>query len=169
MTNTIVSNSAVLSPCEEYRYTLSRMWSSRSENLIFVLCNPSTADSFKDDPTVRRLISFTKAWGFGGFTVLNLLAYRATNPKELGKVKDAYGPRNLYYWEQNITKGKKVIAAWGSSPPAHSHAHSIKWLMRSKADVYVFGFTMHGRPKHPLYLSKDTIPYSMWCNSKFLI
>ncbi|MES2137565.1 MAG: DUF1643 domain-containing protein [Pseudomonadota bacterium] len=51
--------------------------------VAFVMLNPSTADAVQDDPTIRRCIGFAKAWGKGGIVVINLFAFRATNPKDM--------------------------------------------------------------------------------------
>ena len=58
-----METSAVLSPCRQYRYALWRKWADGPQ-VLFVMLNPSTADESVDDPTIRRCISFAKAWGF---------------------------------------------------------------------------------------------------------
>ena len=89
----IIKRMATISACTRYRYTLSREWNINLKSLIFIMCNPSTADGTKDDPTIRRLISFTQAWGFGGFTVLNIYAYRTKDPKELSSSRRPSWPQ----------------------------------------------------------------------------
>ena len=66
---------AIFSKDQKYRYLLERTWNNSKKKLLFIMLNPSSADSKKDDPTIRRLISFSKKWGYGGFKVCNLYSY----------------------------------------------------------------------------------------------
>lgn len=74
----------------DYRYRLGRYWDNKKRNVLFIGLNPSTADAYEDDATIRRLIGFSKDWGFGGLTIVNLFAYRSTDPK---KTNGRYVPR----------------------------------------------------------------------------
>lgn len=73
------------------------------------------ADAERDDATIRRCIGFSRRWGFGGIVVVNLFAYRATDPARLYdlSLEEAVGPENdaqvLAVCEQYET----IIAAWG--------------------------------------------------------
>jgi len=63
-----MQGSAIFSPCREYRYSLWRKWGGLfapdyKGYVMFIGLNPSTADENRDDPTIRRCIAFTKAWG----------------------------------------------------------------------------------------------------------
>ena len=42
------------------RYFLKREWDSSKGLLLYIMLNPSMADDKNDDPTIRRLINFTK-------------------------------------------------------------------------------------------------------------
>lgn len=55
-----------------HRFALWRVWDKTLDNLFFIGLNPSTAEHYRDDPTIRRLIGFAKAWGFGGLFAGNL-------------------------------------------------------------------------------------------------
>src|SRR5689334_10316767 len=66
-----------------YRYSLWREWSTDSPPVTFIMLNPSTADDWKDDSTIRRCIGFARTWGFGALEVVNLFAYRATDSRKL--------------------------------------------------------------------------------------
>src|SRR5262245_38555366 len=86
--------SAVFSPCRKYRYSLTRIWDAERPNVMFVGLNPSTADDQVDDPTVRRCIGFARKWRFGGMIIVNLFAYRSTDPNRLQEILDPVGPEN---------------------------------------------------------------------------
>lgn len=51
-------SSALISECGRYRYSLTRRFGAGSK-LLFVGLNPSTADEYTDDPTIRRLLANT--------------------------------------------------------------------------------------------------------------
>jgi hypothetical protein len=55
---------AILSSCGNYRYSLARKRDLQKDDLIWVLLNPSTADSTQDDPTIRKIIQFSKNFGY---------------------------------------------------------------------------------------------------------
>lgn len=78
-----MDKSAIFSDCRIYRYSLSRIWNLTKDFVSFVCLNPSTADERNDDPTVRRCIRYAADWGAGGMVMLNLYAYRSTDPKKL--------------------------------------------------------------------------------------
>jgi len=82
---------AVVDKTELYRYSLWREWNIDAPKLVFIMLNPSKADAYIDDPTLRRCIGFAKSWGFGSLTVINLFAYRSTKPSELRQVNDPVG------------------------------------------------------------------------------
>ena len=72
---------AVYSPCERYRYLLTRVWDGAGPRALFVMLNPSTATEFQNDPTVERCERRARALGFGAFRVANIFAFRATDPR----------------------------------------------------------------------------------------
>lgn len=156
---------ANMSPCLKYRYVLGRMWDpSRPLELTWCMMNPSTADGTKDDPTIRRCIEFSKAWGYGGFAVVNLFAYRSPKPVDLLSVDDPVGPDNDLFWGHYMTKYHSVVAAWGSnarrlgqlSDDRISLLHDI-----AGNNLWCFGMTGNGNPLHPLYIAGDR-PLQRW-------
>jgi hypothetical protein len=54
---------------------------------MFVGLNTSPADETLDDPTVRRCIASSRAWGYSRMFMTNIFAYSATDPEgnESGK------------------------------------------------------------------------------------
>jgi hypothetical protein len=77
------------------------------------MLNPSTADGKEDDPTIRRCIGFAKAWEYGSLDVVNLFAFRATDPKELLYVKDPMGPDNNLWLGLSAEAAARIVLAWG--------------------------------------------------------
>ena len=80
---TSIERDALLSSCESYRYRLSRLWNHDDPVLLFIGLNPSTGDAMQDDRTIMRLIQFTSGWGYGGFYLGNLFAFRARRPANM--------------------------------------------------------------------------------------
>lgn len=50
---------AEFSPDRVYRYALTRRWSDWPP-AVFIMLNPSTADAFVEDPTIRRCLGFAR-------------------------------------------------------------------------------------------------------------
>lgn len=147
---------AILSDDRKYRYSLWRRWNLEFPQLTWIMLNPSTADENKDDATIRRVINFTRAWGFGGFDVINLFALRATDPVELLVVPDPVGPENDYYFTR-IPPEQKIIAAWGAWGKGNylNRASTVAELLRDRP-IFCLGRTVTGQPKHPVRLAAAT-------------
>ena len=79
----IENNGAVFSECGKYRYALWRIWDESKPAVMFIGLNPSTADEKESDPTITKVISFAKSWGFGAVYMCNSFPYISTNPDEL--------------------------------------------------------------------------------------
>lgn len=165
-----IRREAKISNCGKYRYSLDRVWYDDSlfnspakitfqPPMIFVMLNPSTADAFADDPTIRRCINFAKREGFQWLKVMNLFAGRATKPTDLFKMDDPSGPENEEHWEaaRGMVQhyGSQIVCAWGSNPKAKRQAERFLKLMDG-VEVHCLGTTKDGHPKHPLYLANDT-------------
>ncbi len=156
---------ADISPCGKYRYLLEREWSDFSVDqggsAMFVMLNPSTADGDVDDPTIRRCVGFAKSWGYGWLSVVNLFAYRATDPKELFKAGDAvHGPRNQEVIERAATHAGIIVCAWGAHKSADWQAETVRGWLHGET-LYALGFTKSGHPRHPLYLPADAKPIAL--------
>ena len=64
-----------------YRYVWVKQVIEGNFNLCnFIMLNPSTADEYNPDPTIRRCIYFARKWNRGILTVTNLFALRSTDP-----------------------------------------------------------------------------------------
>jgi len=93
----IVSSGAVMSACRKYRYRLWRIWDDSKPKVLWIMLNPSMADENENDATIKKIIRFSKSWGYGGIYVGNMFSFRATDPKQLKKLKylEAVGVNNL--------------------------------------------------------------------------
>lgn len=151
-----MKGSAIISENGVYRYLLTREWMPSKGFVNFIMLNPSTADADQDDPTIRRCISFADAWGFGGIKVTNLFAYRATNPKDLKDVFDPVGSEWLKWMEAGAEEARMIVLAWGNQGGYFERIRDF--INRFHERTCHLGLTKTRQPKHPLYLSKKTIP-----------
>lgn len=170
-----VEREAVLSPCERYRYTLTRRWGSGSA-VVFIMLNPSTADALEDDPTIRRCVGFAKRLGHDAIGVVNLFAWRATDPADLvaawRRGVDIVGPDNNYLTAAALGVPHAnvlapIIAAWGAGPSGvdtDTRAAQVLAIARThhpERRLACLGYTKAGAPRHPLYLpaNADLTPW----------
>lgn len=159
-----LENDAVISDCRRYRYILRRTWDHDAPRVLIVMLNPSTADAKTDDPTIRSCVRLCKWRKDGGFEVVNLFAYRATDPKELQSAVDPVGPGNDNAIEMALLRCDIAICAWGAHPGAIERGAAVHSLLRLRRPaVFCWGTTKHGAPKHPLYIKSGTplITYRM--------
>lgn len=155
-----LSSWASLSEDEKYRYLLGReVGGGRPGTLLFIMLNPSTADSTVNDPTIRRCISFTRREGLNLLEVVNLYALRATNPKALRTAwAPAGGPRNLETIRSAVARATTICYAWGSLGEVHVwRAIHDEIVVPSGKTPMCLGQTKYGQPRHPLYI-KGTQP-----------
>jgi hypothetical protein len=143
-----------------YRYWLTRAWAP-SPWLNFICLNPSTADSKTDDATVRKLRAFARRWGFGGFCLTNLFAYRATHANDLRAAPDPVGPDNDRWLVKVASEASTIVVAWGAAPQ-RERAQRVLMLLesirsQSQAGLWCLSLTRGGHPRHPLYLPGDTV------------
>jgi hypothetical protein len=149
---------ADFSPDRVHRYQLWRRWAPDGGRVAFICLNPSTADETTDDPTVRRCIQFAKDWGFSAFCMLNLFAFRSTDPKAMLAHPDPIGPDNKRTILKVANSVHRVVAAWGN------HGHHLgqhAWALETVPNLYCLRQNKDGSPCHPLYLPASLLPYPM--------
>ncbi|MFG1262329.1 DUF1643 domain-containing protein [Xanthobacter aminoxidans] len=182
-----ISAGAEISPCGTYRYRLWREWRNHPapaqwdmwtnddgtpvvdgaghqlgepKSCVFIMLNPSTADGEQDDPTIRRCVGFAKTWGFDRLEVLNLFAYRATDPRALLALtheKDPVGNGNSQAFKEVLSWDRPlgtIVCAWGAhGGHLGQDETALGWL--KDRPRYALGLTAGGHPKHPLYVKGD--------------
>jgi hypothetical protein len=142
-----------------YRYSLTReVRQTGRGTCTFIGLNPSTADAERDDPTTRRSIAYARAWGFAQLTMVNLYAFRATNPRDLWLVEDPVGPENDQMLSVAFGGSDLIVAAWGAQArPERLTAFAERFGDRP---LHALGITTAGAPRHPLYLRADAQPFA---------
>jgi hypothetical protein len=150
--NEFLCSSATFSPCRTYRYTLGRIWREQAPTACWILLNPSTADERQLDPTLRRCVGFSRAWGFGSMVVVNLFAYRSPYPSKVYAAADPVGPKNDQYIRRMVRRADKVIVGWGVHGKLLRRQETVVGLLqRCGVEVWCLGTTKASHPKHPLY------------------
>lgn len=161
---------ALLSEDGKFRYSLTRSWTTNikpSESVTFVMLNPSTADANNDDPTIRRCVNFAKSWGFTTLYVVNLFAFRATDPKILQEASNYHvgDPFNARTQRLIFAQSEQVVCAWGANPVVRKWDALVEAVQSRIWDSVLqpmcLELTKEGYPRHPLYVRKDIVfsPY----------
>ncbi len=157
------ASTAVYSPCEAYRYLLTRVWNPDGEKALFVMLNPSTATEVQNDPTVERCERRARALGFGAFRVTNIFAFRATDPRVMRVMADPIGPGNDAAIADSAQGwADRIICAWGTHGAHLGRGAQVERLLRATGrPLFTLGLSQGGHPKHPLYIGYDRQP-ELW-------
>lgn len=154
-----VEMGADISSDGRYRYRLWRSWGPGTR-CVWVMLNPSTADSNIDDPTIRKCVGFAQRWGHEGIEVVNLFAWRATKPSELYTVADPVGPRCDEALMAAVSSHEHVVLAWGNNGVLKGRGQEVFDLIRGECIPGALHKTGQDQPGHPLYLPYTTKPFS---------
>lgn len=157
---------ATFSLCRKYRYRLWRSWGDRENRCVFVGLNPSTADETKDDPTIRKCSGFAKRWGFTAIDMVNVFAWRSTDPKGLSVVAPEHiGPETDDVLAETFESARRIVWAWGQHDTrvrklvqqrVTSDAWSRLLIHHARCEQGTFGLSQSGAPRHPLMLAYAT-------------
>ena len=177
----MIRSDAVFSRCGRYRYWLERVWDLHQPILPWVLLNGSTAGKATNDPTVSRLIGFSRRWGYGGLWLVNAYGAMATKPKDLFAMDDNLGRENRFHVQRTIRDAHTlarnpihpyggtsrtrpaaepdastlpVIVGWGNHGARLGHDYRVMdWIRDAGPPVQIqcLGITKSGCPVHPLY------------------
>ncbi len=170
---------ASFSECGNYRWWLKRRISKEDNILFFIGLNPSKANEYSDDPTLRRMLRFCKCWGYGTLLVMNLFARISSSPKILHHCLDPIGNDNdqhllnrITYWSENSKCD--LWLGWGAGGSwKDRNLEVIYWLKKAWSNrsndfpsangPMSVGVTRLGHPRHPLYTpAKEVLkPFSL--------
>lgn len=151
---------ALISDCGLFRYELWRIWDEGLPLLVFIMLNPSKADASINDPTIVKCMEFARRLGFGGILVLNLFAFRATDPKDLKRAGFPVGDLNDQRIEaaarQHGGTGARFVAAWGAHARKLGRPAEVAALLkRLGVSTFALELTPDRVPRHPLMLSYE--------------
>lgn len=142
-----------------YRYWLLRGFkfegSLDPDTSVWVMLNPSTDDETDNDPTLNRVITFAQREGKRSIIVLNLYAFRATNPDELGRVNDPVGPENDIILNHISRTCTDIICGWGNKADDRRVREFLAIAQRWGTRLWCLGKNKNGSPKHQLYVKSD--------------
>jgi len=100
------------------------------------------------DPTLRRIRGYTEREGYGGFVMLNIFAFRATDPKNMYAAKDPVGPDNDRWLLEYAKRCGKVVAAWGGHGAFVNRGLAVCKLLQD-FDLVHLAKNADGSPGHP--------------------
>ncbi len=158
---------AAFSPCGQYRWWLERVWAPQRPRLIFIGLNPSRADRHRDDPTLRRLQGFARAWGYGALEVLNLFSRISPSPAVLRRAADPVGGETDTWIRARLAAqpGVPLWLGWGNQGSWAGRDLVVLAQLQPRSapagggrPCLCLGVTASGRPCHPLYLAGDRRP-----------
>lgn len=140
----------------EYRYWLTRIWDEDLPRMMWVLLNPSIADSNDDDPTAKKCMGFAKGLGYGSIEIVNLFAYIATDPDNLKDVIEkqgksvAIGPKTDEYIKAAAKRCNLIVLGWGNNADKFKRCKDVIELL-SERELKCLKINKSTQPKHPLY------------------
>lgn len=153
-------NDARFSLCNQYRYWLHRdidPWAINPTRIVWLMLNPSTADCTVNDPTIKQCLAFSAKWRYQCLDVVNVFAWRATDPRELRHTVDPVGPDNDREIAGAVADATLVMCAWGAHKIPATRLETLRGILAGKM-LGCLGTTKTGMPWHPLYRPHHLVP-----------
>jgi len=148
-------NGAVIDKDRRYRFLLWRFWNN-APRILFIGLNPSSANELTDDPTIRRLCSFAKKWGYGGLYACNLCSFITPYTKGLLSEIIPHGA-NIPAIQMALKLSDLIICGWGDGIKYLPNGEKlVKQICDLSESPMCFGLNKSGNPMHPLYLELET-------------
>ena len=144
-----------------FRYAFGRWWKEvdLAATTVWVLLNPATGDTERRPrPTLERCITRSRELGASGLLIVNLFAFRHTDPRALRTADDPVGPANDEVLRAFTQAAEQTIVAWGSHGAMQGRSSTVGPLLSAPLCL---GTTKHGEPRHPLYVAADA-PLVPW-------
>jgi hypothetical protein len=129
---------------------------AKRRRIAWIGLNPSTADEVTLDQTLATVCRYSREWGFSEVVMLNLFAFRATNPRDLKRATDPIGPHNDEHLLTEVRNVDRVIACWGGLGRFLERDRQVSDLLNVSFECLLRNKT--GAPHHPLYLKSRITP-----------
>jgi len=139
-----------------YRYAFGRWWGHQdlAATAVWVLLNPATGDTEqRRRPTLERCITWSRDAGHAGIVIVNLFAFRATDPRAVRAAADPVGRYNNAALATFTATGAVTLVAWGSHGRLRARSSQVAPLLTAPMCL---GTTRLGEPRHPLYVPGGT-------------
>lgn len=148
------SSTAVYSDDLVYRYRLWRVWDERLPSICFLMLNPSTATEEENDPTLARCQTRAVRMGYGRMDVVNLFAFRSTDPEALYDLPDPVGPDNDGAILDACEGADLVVCGWGEHGAFRDRSRLVRQMLSAAGiSLTALAINQSGEPQHPLYLA----------------
>lgn len=173
---------ATFSDDKRHRYTLTERIAHHGAMMdlviVWLMCNPSTADAFVLDPTVTRCRNFSMSWGFDVYEVVNLFSLRTPYPDEVRDAALTAGGRSARWTSPIIrraigsdarndaaitaaaTRADRLMLAYGQMEFTRERGREILRILdthQPQPPMFTLGVSKGGYPKHPLARGKAAI------------
>jgi hypothetical protein len=177
-----VEGDAVFARNRTLRLQLRRWWVDRPKRwAAWMMLNPSSADASRNDPTMLRVINFTRTWGYDGCIVVNLYPLITSDPREMWRWSQwqKNGPDwyarddmqgNLGQIEEVGRRSCLRVAAFGAQPATRDPYWIDECVERftqpfdypdsgwaHQEECVCLGTTKDGQPIHPLARGKNRV------------
>jgi hypothetical protein len=136
--------------------------------------NPSDAGADREDPTSRWWNAWFQLYGFGGYSAVNLYPWVTSDPRDVYEIVRGieggvdWGARDDLYFT-NLSRVAKVAKAadqvfvcWGAIARddvwIEAVIEEIQCGVAPYPDLWCWGTTQSGAPKHPMARGKHRIP-----------
>jgi hypothetical protein len=153
-------NRCIFSSDRIYRYVLRRQCaahvSETPRRIAWIGLNPSTADEVTLDQTLAAVCRYSREWGFTEVVMLNLFAFRTTDPRDLKRATDPIGPDNDKHLLGEVYSVDRVIACWGDHGRFLGRDRQVSALLGISFEC--LSKNRSGAPHHPLYLKPRIQP-----------
>jgi hypothetical protein len=96
---------------------------------------------------------------YDGFIVVNICAWRATDPRDMLRAPNPIGPENRAVIRRVVGECDTVVCGWGRIPRL---AYAGRWARETIGPkARYLKLTKEGYPSHPLYLKASLTP-TVW-------
>ncbi|MCF8346327.1 MAG: DUF1643 domain-containing protein [Bacteroidales bacterium] len=146
----------------EYRDTL--LDRERRNSVAVILKNPSAADEKMADATIRKVETFVyhRFSDVRWVHILNIFAYRATDPGDLNRMfrqegaMSVIGMENDHFIRSTLTESDRVILSWGNHSGIdrvlyEERIYRVKQVLQELPAGKLYVVEGRQKTKHPLH------------------